>query len=234
MGLRRFYRKAEAVESEGGRYTIALDGRPVRTPAKRPFDLPTRALAEAIAAEWADQGEEVRPAAMPLMGFASTAIDRVAPDRERVIDETVAYGAADLLCYRADAPAELAERQHLAWQPLLDWCAARYQAWLQVTAGVMAVPQAEESLAALRAEVAGQDDFALTALHNLAVACGSLVLALAVAEGRIDAATAWSLSRLDEDWQAGIWGEDPEAARRAAALKAEIEATTRFLELSRG
>src|SRR3546814_8185169 len=112
--------------------------------------------------------------------------------------------------------------------PLLYCGAARYQAWLRVTAGVIAVPQAEDSLAALRAAVAGLDNFALTALHNLTVAGGSLVLALAVAEGRVDAATAWSLSRLDEDWQAGIWGEDPEAARRAAALPAEIAATARF------
>ena len=234
MGPGRFYRKAEAVEGEGGRYTVALDGRTVRTPARRPLALPTRALAEAIAAEWASQGEKVRPADMPLMGFASTAIDGVAPDRERVIGETMGYGGADLLCYRAEAPEELVERQNRAWQPLLDWCAARYRAPLRVTAGVIAVPQAEDSLAALRTAVAGLDDFALTALHNLSVACGSLVLALAVAEGRIDAATAWSLSRLDEDWQAGIWGEDPEAARRAAALRTEIEATARFLALSRG
>lgn len=230
--MKRFYREVETVPVDGG-CGVTLDGRPLRTPARAAFVLPNRALAEAIAAEWREQGEEVRPTAMPLMRLATTSIDRVAAHREGVIDEIAGYAETDLVCYRAEQPAALVARQQAAWQPLLDWATLRYDAPLIVTTGVVPQPQPRASVAALRAAIAGLDVMPLAALHAATTACGSLIIALALMEGRVDAAEAWEVSQLDETFQIETWGEDAEAAARRAALRQDIEATARFMALLR-
>jgi chaperone required for assembly of F1-ATPase len=182
-----------------------------------------------LAAEWADQPEEIDPRAMPMTRFANTAIDRVRRRRPAVIDEIAAYGGSDLLCYRVTAPEGLAARQEDSWQPLLDWAAQRFGAELQVTREIAHVAQDPGALAALREAVGAHDDFGLSALHSLTTALGSLILSLAVSEGRIGAPEAATASLLDELWQAQQWGNDDEAVTRRDAIRAEIEAATRFL-----
>lgn len=228
--IKRFYRNASAALAEEG-YTVVLDGRPVRTPARAPLVVPARVLAEAIATEWAGQDEYIRPHRMPLTQIASTAIDRVRPQRDAVVEALVAYARTDLLCYRATAPAELIERQARVWQPLLDWAALRFDGALVVTSGVVPVEQPAGAINGLRGAAADGDDFVLAALHGVTVACGSLVLALAVREGRLDAAGACAASELDEDWQAEQWGRDPEAEARRRGIRDEIHAAARFLAL---
>ncbi len=231
--MKRFYREAGVGDAAGG-HAIELDGRPVKTPARRPLVLPTAAAAEAVAAEWAAQGDAVEPTTMPLTRLATTAIDRVADNRERVIGEIAAYAGADLLCHRATEPPELAARQAEGWQPLLDWLAERHGARLAVTEGITAAEQPEAAVDTLKQAVDGYGDVTLAALHTVTAACGSLVIALALADGRIDAAGAWRLSRIDEDFQAERWGEDAETAERAESLRADIEAAERFLRLCGG
>jgi chaperone required for assembly of F1-ATPase len=227
---RRFYREAAAVP-EGTAWRIALDGKVVKTPARNPLALPTRALAEAIAAEWAAQDAKVKPDTMPLMQLASTAIDRVAPERPRIIAETAGYAATDLVCYRAEEPAELVARQAATWDPLIDWLRARYDVALKVAAGVMAIPQSDQALAALTRAVAAQDDLRLTALGVMTGAAGSLAIALAVLEGRIGSEAAADAAQLDELFQAERWGIDPEAEKRRALQRADLAAAKRFLDL---
>ena len=229
--MKRFYREAGVGDAAGG-HAIELDGRPVKTPARRPLVLPTAAAAEAVAAEWAAQGDAVDPTTMPLTRLATTAIDRVADNRERVIGEIAAYAGADLLCHRTTEPPELAARQAEGWQPLLDWLAERHGARLAVTEGITAAEQPEAAVDTLKQAVDGYGDVALAALHTVTAACGSLVIALALADGRIDGAQAWRLSRIDEDFQIERWGKDAEAAEAAKILRADIEAAARFLLLS--
>ncbi|MGE4221501.1 MAG: ATP12 family chaperone protein, partial [Alphaproteobacteria bacterium] len=188
-------------------------------------------LAEAMVDEWAAQEGAVKPETMPLTQLASTALDRVAPHRERVIDDIADFARTDLLCYRATSPVELAMRQHAHWQPLLDWAAGDMGAALQATEGVIAIPQADESLAAIRRAVASADDFRLAALHVFTTVSGSAVVALALLRGRIDAAEAWRVSQLDEDWQIEQWGEEATAAQRRRHLKAELDSAARFVTL---
>lgn len=231
--LRRFYDAATAAESEDG-FVVHLDGRPVRTPGGRFLLLPSRPLAEAIAAEWQAQVETVKPATMPLTQLSSTALDRVGPERETITGYLMAYAGTDLLCYRAEFPTDLAERQSTAWQPLLDWAAETLKAPLVSTVSVLAVTQPDHAVAALAAHLDGQDAWRLTAIQAAAAATGSLVLALALAEARIDAETAWSLSQLDETFQIEQWGEDAEATARRTALKGDIAAAERLLALLGG
>ncbi|MHA1113892.1 MAG: ATP12 family protein, partial [Alphaproteobacteria bacterium] len=153
------------------------------------------------------------------------------PRRDGVIDEIAAFGGSDLLCYRAIEPDALVARQDAAWQPLLDWAAARLDARLRVTVGVAPVAQPDDALAALRAAVAGRDDMTLSGLHALAAATGSLILSLAILEGEIAADAVWGVAQLDEDWQIEKWGEDAEATAQRSALRADIDATLRFLAL---
>jgi len=233
MALKRFYREASVVRADG-RTTVALDGRTVRTPLRKPLDVPTEPLAAAIAAEWDAQEETIVPATMPMTQFASTAIDRVADRRDAVIDEVVDYGGTDLLCYRAAGPAELVARQAKTWQPPLDWAAKRFGVTLVATEGVIAIDQPPEALAALRGVLAERDAFGLAGLHNLTTALGSVVLALAVEQLAIDAEAAWQASILDETWQAEKWGQDEPEERRRAALRENVLSAARFLSLLRG
>lgn len=222
----------ETTDVAGG-VAIRLDGRGVRTPAKRPLVLPTAALAEAIAAEWAAQRGEVRPATMPLARLANSALDKVAPQRAEVAALLASYGGTDLLCYRAEGPEALVQRQSEAWGPLLDWAAATFGARLTVTVGVIPVAQDPAALEALAAPVTRADPFTLAALHDLVAITGSLVLGLAVQAGRLAAAEAFALSRLDEDWQIALWGEDAEAADAAARKAADMQSAGRFSRLCR-
>lgn len=228
--MRRVYQRATSGPVDGG-WGVALDSRPLRTPGKAATVVPSAALAAAIAAEWEAQGEDVRPAEMPLFRLAATAIDRTAGMRDRVIAEVANYAGTDLVCYRADAPPALAARQRDVWQPLVEWAMQRYDAALAVTTGVVPAAQSPAALRAFAAAVGALDDFRLTALHALTGACGSLVIALALLEGRVSADQAFSASQLDETFQIEAWGEDAEAAERRRALAAEIAAAARFLQL---
>lgn len=226
---RRFWTTASAVPVPGG-FAVHLDTRPVRTPLKAPLILPSLALAEDIAAEWQAQDGKVRPETMPVTRTANSAIDKVAPQHAEVADMLAAYGASDLLCYRALDPPELTRRQAKAWDPHLSWAATDLSAPLHVTRGVMPVAQPPASLAALSRLVHALDPFRLAAFHDLVAITGSLVLALAVTRGRLAVDEAWSLSRIDEAWQISLWGEDEEAAETAAFKRAAFLAADRFYQ----
>jgi chaperone required for assembly of F1-ATPase len=231
--MKRVYKSVETRAVDGG-WGVALDGRPLRTPAKRDLRVPSERLAAAIAAEWDAQNPEINPETMPLTRLATTAIDRTAEKRTEIVAEIAAYAGTDLVCYRADHPPALAARQEATWQPLLDWAAGRYDAGLAVTAGVLPLTQSPASLKAYASAVAALDDFRLTALQSATAACGSLVIALALYEGRIDSEAAFVASQLDETFQIEAWGEDTEATHRRALLAADITAAGQFLELLDG
>lgn len=230
--MKRFYKSADVSEVPEG-FGVLLDGKPVRTPAKRPLAVPARALAEAIAEEWQAQGDTVDPNRLPLTRLASIALDLVAPQRTAVVTEIVKYAGTDLVCYRAEQPMELASRQHAAWQPLIDWAARRFDAPLAVTSGILPVAQSPTTLAAFETAVAAYDTHRLAALHLATAACGSLVVALALIEGRLDAEAAFVCAELDETYEIERWGEDAEQAKRRASLQGDIALAARFAALLR-
>jgi len=225
--VKRFYRSAAV--GEGGR--ILLDGRPVKTPGRSDLAAPAAALAEAVADEWNAQGETVDPRSMPLTGLANAAIDRVAPGPAAFADGLAAYGESDLLCYRAEGPEPLAARQAELWDPILAWAQQRYDVVFELALGVIHMPQPPETLAGLRAAVAERDSFALAGLSPLVTISGSLLIALALAEGAISLDRAWAAATLDEGWQAEQWGEDAEAAAALANRRRDFAAAARFLAL---
>src|SRR5215470_16818688 len=228
--MRRFYKKAEAVRSPCG-HGIALDGRSIKTPGRRDLIVPSGPLATAIVEEWESQQGDLLPQTMPLTRLATTTLDRDAGQREIIAQQVAKYAATDLLCYRAAHPLALAARQQAVWQPLIDWAVLRYDAPLAVTTGIIPKTQAETSLRAFATAVAQLDDFRLTALHCATAACGSLVIGLALLEGRIDGEAAFAASQLDESFQIEAWGEDSEQAKRRGALAADIKAAARLISL---
>lgn len=228
---KRLYKEV-GVASAGGMTVVTLDGRPLRSPAKSILRLPNESLGLAIAKEWRDQEDEVRPQCMPLTRIAITAIDRVSPERDGIIARVSAYGETDLLCYRSEN-ADLSARQAEKWQPLLDWVDETLSAPLGLTTDIMPAAQDRNSLVALRDAVATHNDLELAALHLATTITGSLVLALALSHGRLDAQSAWELSHLDETWQAEHWGDDAEAVQRAERLCLDLHAVERLFELSR-
>jgi chaperone required for assembly of F1-ATPase len=227
---KRFWKTARAEPCDGG-FTVRLDGRAVKTPAKAPFMLPTLAMAQAAAAEWDAQTGVVRPDTMPVTRAANSAIDKLSPQFDEVVGLLAAYGASDLLCYRATGPEGLVARQAAAWDPLVDWAAQDLGAPLRVTSGIVHIDQPPESLARLHALTAAFDTFRLAAFHDLVAITGSLVLAFAVTKGRISAQDAFALSRIDEAWQAEIWGVDEEAAVLEASKRQALTEAARFYGL---
>ncbi len=207
---KRFWKKAEVVEVENG-YSVELDGRSVRTPAKALLVVPTQDMAKEIASEWDAQGEKIDPMTMPFTRSSNAAIDKVTAQHGEVADMLSAYGDSDLICYRASHPNELVERQNKAWDPLVDWSATHFKAPLQVYVGVMHEAQPEASISRLKERVHALTPFQLTAFHDLVSLSGSLLIGFAAIEGFADAAALWDISRIDEDWQIDQWGEDEEA-----------------------
>jgi chaperone required for assembly of F1-ATPase len=229
---KRFWTETRVEEVDGG-FTVRLDGRAVKTPAKTLLVVPTRAMADRIATEWAAQQGKVDPRTMPWTRSANAAIDKVATQFAEVGALLAAYGDTDLLCYRADGPAELAARQTDGWDPLLAWSATALDAPLTATVGVMPVGQPPDSLARLTARISQMTAFQLTGFHDLVAISGSLVLALAVADRRLSAPEAWHLSRIDEHWQAEVWGRDEEAGALEAARHEGFLHAERFYRFSR-
>jgi chaperone required for assembly of F1-ATPase len=234
--VKRFWDSAE-VAADGDGWRVLLDGRPLRLPGGGPLWVRQHAVAAAVAAEWqaagAAKGGEMSYADVPLTRLAGTAQARIAPDPEPVVLEFTRYAETDLLCYRAERPDALVRRQAEHWQPWLDWAATAFGARLRVTAGVMPVAQEPRALAALAQAVAAHEAPALAALGIAVPALGSLVLGLALAAGRLDAAGAHALATLDETFQEEQWGRDDEAAARRARIGSEVEVAGRFLALWR-
>jgi chaperone required for assembly of F1-ATPase len=225
--VKRFYKEA----SVGEGHTILLDERRVQTPGRVPLALPNARLAEAITDEWNAQGETIDPRAMPLTGLANAAIDRIAPAQESFAAGLAIYGESDLLCYRAAGPAPLVARQAELWDPILHWARDRYDIVFAVTAGITHKAQPPETVARLAATVGTRDPFELAGLSPLVTVSGSLVIALALAEGAIGLNAAWAAASLDEQWQVDQWGEDEEAMHALANRHSDFAAGAHFLSL---
>ena len=219
-----------AAAPAAGGFAVTSGGRTMKTPAGQPLVVPSEALARAIATELTAHGMKAGSTAR-LRRMAAAAIDRDANGREDAVAGVAAYAASDLLCYRAGAPADLAVRQEDAWQPLLDWAADRYGAHLVVTDGVVPVGQDAGALSRMGDAVSVLDAWQLAGVAAAAVATGSLVLAMALFEGCVDAAQAWRASRIDADFQAAQWGADEEADAAAGEVRADIDAAARLLAL---
>lgn len=225
---RRFYKTVTVTETNG----IALDGRAVKTPLKSALALPTKPLAEAVAAEWDAQTEQIDPASMILTKLANTAIDRVGPNRAAIIAEAVDYANSDLVCYRADTPETLAERHARAWDPVVDWARTALDAPFTVTSGIIHKPQPEAALKAHESALAQLNDFELAAYHSIMSLTGSALIAMMLARAATIPEAAWIAAHVDEDYQIEQWGADEEAQRRRAARYAEFMACCRFLTLA--
>lgn len=231
--MKRFWKQADVVAEAAG-WGVALDGKPVRTPAKAPLIVPAEALAEAIAAEWNGCATEVDPRMMPLTGLANAAIDGVAPGPAAFAKSLGSYGESDLFCYRAEGPEELADRQQQCWDPLLAWARRRFDVDFRLTCGIIHVGQPEATTNRLARSVAALDPFRLAGLSPLVSIGGSLVAALAVLEGEIAPEQAWAAITIDERWQLEQWGDDSEAEAVLENRKRDFLAAARFLELLDG
>jgi chaperone required for assembly of F1-ATPase len=225
--MKRFYKEVAVTPDHG----IALDGRPVRTPARAPLILPNSALANAVAAEWRAQESEINPRSMPVTGLANAAIDRVAPNAAAFAADLAKYGEIELLCYRADAPPDLVARQEVVWDPILNWARGRYDIGFTLVTGIIHQPQPPETLVRLALTLASRSPWELAALSPIITISGSLVIALAFAEGELAADAAFDAAHLDELWQAEQWGEDWMAAETRAAHRADFSDACRFLRL---
>jgi len=228
--VKRFW-KDVGLKCEGGGWTIDLDGRQVKTPARAALELPTEALAEAVADEWRNVGVRLDPRAMPLTGLANAAIDRVAPERRAFAEGLAKYAEADLVCYRAEGPNELVARQAAQWDKLLAWARRRFDVDFATTSGVIHVAQARATVEQLGHAVSALNAFQLAGLSPLVTIGGSLIAALAVFEKAISPEDAWEAVSIDERWQLEQWGADAEAVASLENRRRDFFAAARFLEL---
>jgi len=227
---KRFYQSA-GVKEDGGAFHVVLDDRPVRTPARKPLGVPTRALAEALAAEWDAQTDVIDPARMPLTRLANSIIDGVADQRQAVADDIAKYLGSDLLFYRADAPESLVARQSEIWDPLIAWARETLGARFILAQGVVHVAQPEEAIAAARKAIP-QDAWRLGAMHSVTTLTGSALLALALAAGAANPAAVWDAAHVDEDFNMETWGRDEQALARRDFRAKEFAAAAQVLALT--
>ena len=228
--MKRFWTEVTVADDR----SIALDGKPVRTPGRVPLAVPTDALVQAVAAEWRAVEGEIDPRTMPLTGLANAAIDRVGADPALFARGLAAYAESDLLCYRAEGPDDLVALQAAAWDPLLDWARARYDVHIEIATGILHRAQPAATLGRLSEAVAARDAFALAALSPIVTIGGSLIAALALAERAATPAQLWDAIMLDEEYQAERWGRDPLAAAGIEARRRDFTASVLFLELLDG
>jgi len=229
-GTKRFYKTVD-VNAEGEGFAVLLDGKPVKTPGGRTMSSPTLALAKGIAAEWREQGPLIDLGRMQLTKALNTALDRVAVHREDVIDELASFAGSDLLCYRAEAPEALVQRQSAVWDHWLKWAARTLGADLAVATGIVHTEQMPGPILQIRSAIAALDDFRLTALHTGVTITGSAVLGLAFLAGALTADEAFAASQVDEEFQAERWGRDAEAEGVRARRLEELRAARQYLDL---
>lgn len=221
---KRFYREVKIACEEGG-FTILLDERPVKTPAKRHFLVPTQVFSEFIAQEFESQKHVIDPATMPMTRLVNTVIDGIADDMQVVFEDLLRFVACDMIFYRAQTPRGLVQKQSEQWDPLLDWAEEKLGARFYLTEGLMHVEQSPEALQAVSHYLRRvESPYMLAALHTMTTLTGSALIALAVAAGQIDADHAWSIAHLDEDWMMEQWGTDKEAMVCRAHKKVEFNA----------
>ncbi len=228
--MKRFWKIAEAAQ-DGRAWGVELDGKPLRTPARAPLQVPTQALALAIAEEWNAAPEQFEPGSMPLTGLANAALDRVGPDPDAFARSLAEYGESDLTCYRAEGPRGLVASQEQAWDPLLAWARRRFDVDMRTTCGIVHVPQTRGTTDRLAHAVAALDPLRLAGLSPLVTIGGSLVAALAVLEDALAPEQAWDAVSIDERWQIEKWGANPEAEAAMANRERDFLAAARFLDL---
>lgn len=228
--MKRFW-KDVSVEPASPGWTIRLDQRPVKTPARAALIVPTETLAKAIAGEWRSVEDAINPRAMPLTGIANAAIDRVAPDRQAFGNGLARYAEADLACYRADGPRAFVDRQEQQWDKLLGWARRRYDVDFATTTGLRHVAQPPATVERLSHAIMAVDSFRLAAMSPMVTISGSLVAALAVLEKAISPKQAWEAVSVDERWQLEQWGADAEAEAALENRRRDFMAAARFLDL---
>ena len=228
--LKKFY-KDVSVAADGDGFVVRLDGKTIKTAARSVLLLPNQHLAHAIAEEWRSQGDPIEPGGMPLTGLATATIDSVSLRRAEVIAHIVSFGRTDLVCYRAEEPPELVERQSREWDVLLAWLAETHSARLATGAGVSFLAQSAETLRRLEEFVSALSNWQLAALDKIVGLTGSLAIGLALLAGRLDADEAFAAAHIDELFQAEKWGVDPEAEARRNTLHDELRAAENFLKL---
>jgi len=231
---KRFY-KETGIEERNGRYFLTLDGRTAKTPNRQDLAVPSRGLAEALAGEWARQGDELDPSTMPFTRIVNSAIDGVASRQAEVVEDLVRYAGSDLTYYRAGEPERLARAQDEAWNPVLAWARDAHGARFNLAEGVMHVAQPEEAVSAIRSAIEQvTSPFALAALHVMTTLTGSVLIALAHASRQIDEDQAWAAAHVDETYQESLWGEDYEAMERRRRREADFRAASAVYRLTSG
>jgi chaperone required for assembly of F1-ATPase len=226
---KRFYAKAGVGEAEGS-FTVTLDNRPIRTPSGRIITIPSRAIAEAVAAEWEAQQEMINPLTMPMTRFANSVVEAVVDRTAAVTEDIARYFNSDLLFYRAGHPEALVAREAKHWDPVLFWAADELGAHFILAEGIVHVRQPDQAVAAARAALP-DDPWSIAATHVVTTLTGSALLALALSHGLLDADQVWAAAHVDEDWNAEQWGADEEAAERRAARSVDFRAAARILEV---
>lgn len=229
---RRVYKAAGVGDGQDARSTVLLDGKPALTPLRVPLASSSRALADAVAAEWEAQDLHVDPETMPLTRLLATEIDRIAAQREAVVAGLLAYVDSDSVCYRAAHPADLRERQRVQWQPVLDWLLRDYDIALVSVEGLMPAAQSPDVAPRMRLVLEGMTDAQLTAFQAAAALANSLALSFALVYRRLSATEVFAAAFLDELYQVEKWGEDDLARDRRRRIAGDFAAIERYLALS--
>lgn len=226
---KKFWKDVHVVQSESG-FGISLDDKPLRTPAKNSLVVPTEELATYVADEWLTISDEIDPTRLRFTKLCNASIDSMPEKFDAVVEMLADYTDTDLLCYRAESPEGLALRQSSYWDPLLEWVDQNHGLKLVQTTGIIPVKQPSGSREGIKIWLEQLNMFEMMACHDLTIMSGSIIICRAVCDGFLNASQAWEASRIDEDWQAEVWGADEDAEKAANAKFEDFSAATKLFQ----
>ncbi|RGP39958.1 ATP synthase mitochondrial F1 complex assembly factor [Altererythrobacter insulae] len=229
--MKRFYEKVDVTEVADGGWQVTLDGRGLKTVKGTPQIVPTRALAQELAREWSDQGEDMEASHFVHRDQTDFAIDIVALDRGAAIDQMIKYAETDTLCYRADPDDALFARQQSKWEPLLAKVEQSHGLKFTRVSGIMHREQPEATMANLRKQLQEKDAFTLAGMQTMAALSASMCVPLLALEDDAEPISLWRAASLEEEWQADLWGRDPQAEERRAKRQEAFLSAFRWIQL---
>ena len=230
---KRFYTNSGTAVVDGG-FSVTLDGRATRTPGRTPVVVPSAALAQRMADEWAAQGERINADLMPVVRLVNSALELGSTKLPTLRDEIVKYAGNDLMLYRAESPRELVEAEEALWDAALVKLARHFGVAFQPTIGIVHQPQPPATLARLAEAVAHDGLLATTALVSITSLTGSGLLAIGLRHGLFTPDEVWTAAHVDEDYNMRLWGEVDDAALRRQKRRSEFDAAVAVLELVTG
>ena len=198
------------LKKKESKFGILLDNNLLKTPQKKDCLISNIRIAKDLFKEWSSIQDDINFHNMPVTQICFASLDRKRKEKIILLNKLTEYGMTDLLFYRDTSGTELERLQSKKWDKFLDWTQNELDLDFKIVNGIMPVEQPKENYNTFLNELEKLDCISLTALSDIVTLSGSLVIGLLLLKKKITSKQAWSLAKVDEEWQRSKWGTLPE------------------------